>query len=312
MFAVVLLPTIVAAYCPHPTALIRAATRPIVIAGEMVAFDDATGELVRFAEASGACVASAWRRQDTFPNNHEAYIGHFGLGRAHFHREAWTECDLVIAAGSRLDDVTTEEFPLLREDQQLIHIYPDPSVLSRWRADVPILANPGVASTALAEALRTPPPAERLAWRKKIHAAYDAYATPGHVVARGAVDLAGHRHGVRAVDDRLVGLVPWEIGRKVSCAAAGRQLLLLSQQRLVDQPFGQIQRRRRQPRDHQNRVAVLDLVAVVQQIRLPAEQRVVGPVDERQLAVEARVGLVLLQGVSLLIDPAQIMRERDY
>jgi acetolactate synthase-1/2/3 large subunit len=135
-------------------------------------------------------VASAWRRQDTFPNDHEAYIGQFGLGRARFQREAWKECDLVIAAGSRLDDITTQEFTLLRKDQQLIHIYPDPSILTRWHAVVSIHADPGVALATLAEALRTPPPAERLAWRKKIHAAYDAYATPGQVAARGAVDLA--------------------------------------------------------------------------------------------------------------------------
>jgi len=171
-------------------ALIHAATRPIVIAGEMVAFDDATDQLVRFVEASGACVASAWRRQDTFSNNHEAYIGQLGLGRAHFHREAWEECDLVIAAGSRLDDVTTQGFTLLRNHHRLIHIHPDASILARWRADVAILADPGIALAALAEALRPPPPAELLAWRKKVHAAYEAYSTPGSVTARGAVDLA--------------------------------------------------------------------------------------------------------------------------
>ena len=52
------------------------------IAGEMVAFEDATSALVRFAEASGAGVVTAWRRQDTFPNDHPAYLGHFGIGRA--------------------------------------------------------------------------------------------------------------------------------------------------------------------------------------------------------------------------------------
>ena len=114
--------------------LIRGARHPVVISGEMVAFDNATDALVAFAEASGAGVVTAWRRQDTFPNDHPAYLGHFGIGRAPFQREAWAASDLVIAAGTRLDDITTEEFMLLRPDQRLSTSTP---TRRSWRGGAP-------------------------------------------------------------------------------------------------------------------------------------------------------------------------------
>lgn len=174
--------------------VLQVARHPIVISGEMVAFDDATDALVRLAEATGAGVVTAWRRQDTFPNDHGAYLGHFGIGRPPFQRQAWKACDLVIAAGSRLDDITTEEFTLLRPDQRLIHIHPDPAVLARSGAAFAIAADLGPTLTALAEVVTRAsgerPPAERLAWRARHHEAYVAFSTAGQAAARGAVDLA--------------------------------------------------------------------------------------------------------------------------
>jgi acetolactate synthase-1/2/3 large subunit len=170
--------------------LITGARHPIVISGEMVAFEDATAQLVRFAEASGAGVVTAWRRQDTFPNDHPAYLGHFGIGRAPFQREAWAACDVVIAAGTRLDDITSEEFTLLRADQRLIHVHTDAAVLARWRADVPLAADTGVTLLALAATLGGPPPAARVAWRERLRAEFLAFTRPGQVPVRGTVDPA--------------------------------------------------------------------------------------------------------------------------
>jgi acetolactate synthase-1/2/3 large subunit len=170
--------------------LIASARHPLVVSGEMVAFEDATVPLVRFAESSGAGVVTAWRRQDTFPNDHPAYLGHFGFGRAPFQREAWAACDLVVGAGTRFDDITSEEFTLLRSDQRLVHIHADPGILARWRADVPFCADTGATLVALAEALGSPPPPARVAWRERIHAQYLAFRRPGQVPVRGAVDPA--------------------------------------------------------------------------------------------------------------------------
>lgn len=178
--------------------LINAASRPLVIAGELVAFEGAHAELEAFVEASGAAVFAAFRRQDTFPNDHPAYLGHLGLGRAPFQHEAWRQCDLVVAAGTRLDAMTTEDFTLLGAEQKLIHIHVDSAVVGRSSpADVALIADVGPTLRALTEAVKEPPPSERLAWRANHHDALSAFAKEG-ARPQGAVDLADLVKGLEA------------------------------------------------------------------------------------------------------------------
>ena len=182
-------------------ALIAGARRPMVIAGELVDYHGAQAALVRFAETSGAGVFASFRRQDTYDNDGPAYFGHLGMGRAPFQRQAWDDCDLVIAIGSRLDSITTEDFTLLRGDQKLIHVHIDPAVFGRThQVDVAIAADTGLALDAITGAL-PPPPNERGAWCAEMHAAFLRFRdeTPE---ALGAVDAA---EVVKTVGARLTG-----------------------------------------------------------------------------------------------------------
>ncbi|MCA8927936.1 MAG: thiamine pyrophosphate-binding protein [Alphaproteobacteria bacterium] len=170
-------------------ALINQARKPVLIAGEMISIDDATPALVAFAEASGVAVAAAYRRQDTFPNEHAAYFGHLEINRVAFQREAFEDADLIIAMGCRLDGISTQEFTIPRADQTLIHVFPDREVLARGAAEVAAAADVIPALQALTEAVAAPSP-ERLAWRNGLHAAFDAFARPGTIHIHGQVDLA--------------------------------------------------------------------------------------------------------------------------
>ncbi|MEK9725029.1 MAG: thiamine pyrophosphate-dependent enzyme, partial [Rhodospirillaceae bacterium] len=171
--------------------MIRDASHPIILAGEMISFEGANAELVALAEATGAGVIAAYRQQDVFPNDHDAYFGQLTLNRLPFQTEAWDACDLVINIGSRLDSATSADFTLIRGDQKMIMAYPDASIFSQWQADVALGANAKPAMAALTAALAdTPPPAERLAWRDAIHAQEAAYAVPGEIEIQGDVDMA--------------------------------------------------------------------------------------------------------------------------
>ena len=185
--------------------LIDRAKRPLIIAGEMVSFERATGALVAFAEASGAGVCTAYRRQDTFPNDHPAYCGHFEINRVPFQEQAWAECDLVIAVGARLDGITTQDFSMIRPDQTLVHIFPDPDVLARWHSAAPLAGHLNPTLEALTRAV-TPPSRDRLDWRARIHDAYRSFAVPGEVQVQGAVDMAQIVANVDAVapDDAVI------------------------------------------------------------------------------------------------------------
>jgi acetolactate synthase-1/2/3 large subunit len=170
-------------------ALINAARHPIMITGEMASIDDAHPALVAFAEASGVAVSAAYRRQDTFPNDHAAYFGHLEINRVAFQNKAFEEADLIIAMGCRLDGISTQEFTIPRADQKLIHIFPDRDVLSRGPAEIASAADIIPALQALTEAVASPS-AERLAWRNELHATYDQFAKPGTIHIYGDVDLA--------------------------------------------------------------------------------------------------------------------------
>jgi acetolactate synthase-1/2/3 large subunit len=170
-------------------ALLTQAQHPLIVAGEMVSFERAGEALIDFAEASGAAVMSAYRQLDVFPNAHPAYAGHLEINRAPFQRNAFASCDLVIAVGTRLDGITTEDYTLLGPSQQLIHIYSDVQSVDRSSADAPVVADVGAALGELGKAL-PPLTAARRHWRDQLHRDYLDFSTPGAIEVHGAVDMA--------------------------------------------------------------------------------------------------------------------------
>ena len=181
---------------PAPAGSIRAALDavtaarfPIIIAGEMVSQERVEELLVEFADKLAAPVVSAYRQMDVFPNEHPAYAGHLEINRADFQRDAFARADLVLAIGTRLDGITTEDYSLLRSDQKLVHLYPDAKVLEGAAADVTIHSDVGSALTSLNRELDGFPE-ERAAWRDELHAAYLNLSTITAGEAHGAVDLS--------------------------------------------------------------------------------------------------------------------------
>jgi acetolactate synthase-1/2/3 large subunit len=168
---------------------LAAARFPLIIAGEMIAYEGAEGALVDLADTLAAPVMAAYRHMDAFPNHHPAYAGHLDINRAAFQRDAFARADLVLAVGTRLDGITTEDYSLLRPEQHLVHLYPDEEVLERAAADVAVHADVTSALTRLHRGLDGKSD-ERLAWRDELHAAYMTLSTAPSGDARGAVDLS--------------------------------------------------------------------------------------------------------------------------
>jgi acetolactate synthase-1/2/3 large subunit len=170
--------------------LIEASKHPIVIGGEIVNFENGSSELERFAEATGAGVMSAYRQQGCIPADHPAHFGHLSLNRLPYQEEALTDCDLLINMGNRFDSISVADYTMIRPDQKLIMVYPDPSVFSQWQADVAMGSHTVPAMKAIAGALKSKPPKARLAWRDAIHAKEAAFAQPGEIQVRGDIDMA--------------------------------------------------------------------------------------------------------------------------
>ena len=155
----------VQAPCPRQIgaigAALRAAHRPIAIVGGAGWTREGGEAFARFAEAWGLPVAAAFRRQDAVPNDSPVYVGNLGYGPNPKLLRRVREADLLLVAGARLGEATTDGYTLVTPDhpgQTLIHIHPDPNELGRvYRADLALCADMGI-GLAL-ETLEAPTPA---------------------------------------------------------------------------------------------------------------------------------------------------------
>ncbi|MGW5852310.1 3D-(3,5/4)-trihydroxycyclohexane-1,2-dione acylhydrolase (decyclizing) [Streptomyces sp. NPDC055254] len=88
-------------------AAVRAAARPLVVAGGGVRHSGAQAALAAFAEATGIPVAVTQAGKGALPHGHPAEVGGIGHTGTATADALAREADLVIAAGTRLTDFTT-------------------------------------------------------------------------------------------------------------------------------------------------------------------------------------------------------------
>ncbi|MBM7552228.1 thiamine pyrophosphate-binding protein [Thalassobacillus pellis] len=131
-------------------ACLQEGKRPLIIAGGGIKSAYAEDELLAFAEKYQIPVMAAFRRHDVFPNNHELYVGHLGLGTNAEVLETVRQADAIIALGTRLSEVTTQDYSIISNKQTLIHIDIDASILgSVFPPEIGIVADMKAALSAL-------------------------------------------------------------------------------------------------------------------------------------------------------------------
>lgn len=137
---------------------IALAKKPLILAGGCFERPGGRERLKAFAEHFQIPVVVTFRRQDLFENDHPLYGGNMGLANPENQMALLAESDLVLALGTRLGDITTQnyQFPAYgKAAQALVHCYPDSRVVG-WdtEADFPLVADP----IELANALMTHTP----------------------------------------------------------------------------------------------------------------------------------------------------------
>jgi acetolactate synthase-1/2/3 large subunit len=161
-------------------ALLEKAQRPFMIVGSSLD-DRAVEGLTAFAEANGIPTTIAFRRHDNFDMTSPVYAGDLGYGPIPMDLpERVKRSDLIIAVGTRLNTIVTQDFTLferLGDNQQLVHVHPAAEEIGRLYT--PVL---GIQSgiTEFAEAARALKPVEsghRRKWLEDAHAAYAATLT---------------------------------------------------------------------------------------------------------------------------------------
>ncbi|MCP5155397.1 MAG: thiamine pyrophosphate-binding protein [Ectothiorhodospiraceae bacterium] len=133
---------------------IARAERPFLIAGGGGWTAAAVADLQAFASAHQVPVGASFRCQDRFDNTHACYAGDVGIGISPKLAARIRESDLLIVAGARLGEMTTQgytlvDLPVPRQD--LVHIHPDPEELgSVYQSVLPISATMPALCAALA------------------------------------------------------------------------------------------------------------------------------------------------------------------
>ncbi|MEW5963979.1 MAG: thiamine pyrophosphate-dependent enzyme [Pseudomonadota bacterium] len=160
--------------------MLATAERPMVIAGGPGWSEAAARDLASFATRFDIPVAAAFRRQDSIDNRHPCYVGHLGLAIDAPLAAGVRDADLVIAIATRLDEITTGGYDLLRSPgQRIVHAHPCADEAGRSiPAALAVVATADAFTAALAglEGPASPRPwAQR---RRDLRAAYAAWSKP--------------------------------------------------------------------------------------------------------------------------------------
>ncbi|UOQ42907.1 thiamine pyrophosphate-binding protein [Halobacillus salinarum] len=158
-------------------ALLRTAKRPLIIAGGGIKHSQGEEELLQFSSKFQIPVMAAFRRHDVFPNHHPLYCGHLGLGVSAKVLSLVQSADTIIAIGTRLSEVTTQDYSIITKDKKLVHIDIDHAVVGKvFAPDLGIVADAAEALRALNGLLFTPKWSD---WRTECRKAYeDSIAEP--------------------------------------------------------------------------------------------------------------------------------------
>ncbi|MFD1039978.1 thiamine pyrophosphate-binding protein [Virgibacillus byunsanensis] len=130
--------------------ILEKANSPLIVAGGGIKSAQAEDMLVAFAEKYSIPVIAAFRRHDVFPHDHSLYLGHLGLGTNLKILQTVEEADVILAIGTRLSEVTTQDYRMITPDKKLIHMDIDFETIGKvFPPDVGIVADSYEALAAL-------------------------------------------------------------------------------------------------------------------------------------------------------------------
>ena len=144
--------------------LLSKSSKPLMVLGGAGWNTAACGDILAFAEANNLPTCASFRCQDLMDNEHRNYVGDLGTSVSPQLAARVKETDLLIVVGSRLGEMTTGGYTLVKlpkPDQTLVHVYMDPTEMGRvYRPDLPISAS----MESFAKAARALEPVDPSAW----------------------------------------------------------------------------------------------------------------------------------------------------
>lgn len=127
------------------TAKLAVAEKPVVIAGGEFDCPGGREALAAFAHHWKLPVMVSFRRHDIYANDDPLYVGDLGLSNPAAQMASLQQSDFIIALGTRLGDITTQNYTFpqyAQATQTLLHCYPDSRMIN-WDtvADFPLVCD---------------------------------------------------------------------------------------------------------------------------------------------------------------------------
>ena len=152
------------------------AERPLLVVGSSVRNARGIAALRAACETWGLPVAATFKNQDLLSNEHPNFAAHLGYGVHPSVLKQVSKADLVLAVGTRLGDISTQNyvFPRAPEPAQpLIHVHADPAQIGRvFQVDRGVVSDAGAFLEALAQRNAPPAPDGRAEWIADLHKGY--------------------------------------------------------------------------------------------------------------------------------------------
>jgi acetolactate synthase-1/2/3 large subunit len=178
--------------------LLEKAERPLVLAGGGVIAANGEQVLIQLAEKFKIPVMASFRRHDVFPNHHELYVGHSGLGTFAPVLDTMRKADLVMAVGTRLSEVTTQDYGIFSHNPKLVHIDIEYETLGKvYSPDVGIVADAKEALEVLLDMN------VNYTWEQWAKERREAYERAGDNVAKEERHSVDNREIIRILQETL-------------------------------------------------------------------------------------------------------------
>ncbi|MFB0505180.1 MAG: biosynthetic-type acetolactate synthase large subunit [Thermodesulfobacteriota bacterium] len=118
------------------------AKKPVIYAGGGIIHSGSQEELLALAELARIPVTVTLLGLGGFPGDHPLFLGMLGMHGTYAANAAITQCDLLIAIGSRFDDRVTGKVESFAPSARIIHVDIDPSSISKnVTVNVPIVGD---------------------------------------------------------------------------------------------------------------------------------------------------------------------------
>jgi 3D-(3,5/4)-trihydroxycyclohexane-1,2-dione acylhydrolase (decyclizing) len=133
--------------------VLRAAKKPLIVAGGGVLYSEAMDALASFAEAHGIPVAETQAGKSCIPTSHVLAVGSIGVTGTSAANALAADADAILAVGTRLQDFTTGSWDLFRNpERRIVGLNVQPFDAHKHRA-VPLVADARAGLEELSAAL---------------------------------------------------------------------------------------------------------------------------------------------------------------